>query len=201
MGLLSSVGKILGKAAPFAAVIPGIGAPLSAGMSFLSGMSGDVSDDLLGAGLDYYSSAHANKQNAAEAQRNRDFQLMMSSTAYQRQAADLKAAGYNPILGAYQGSGASTGGGSQAVMQPRTARLSAHMALASQAATIDNIRASTAKTAAEAKVIEASSPWNTLKGRVTGALERSVGSVDKAIGTIGGTAKKIFNWFPGPKLK
>lgn len=36
--------------------------------------------------------------NAMEAQKNRDFQLMMSNTAFQRQAEDLEQAGFNPAL-------------------------------------------------------------------------------------------------------
>ncbi|QCS36642.1 minor capsid protein [Capybara microvirus Cap3_SP_554] len=39
-----------------------------------------------------------NAFNAAEASKVRDWEKMMSDTSYQRQAADLKAAGYNPAL-------------------------------------------------------------------------------------------------------
>lgn len=52
--------------------------------------------------------------NSAEAQKNRDWQQMMSNTAHQREVADLQAAGLNPILSASGGNGAAVTSGATA---------------------------------------------------------------------------------------
>lgn len=51
--------------------------------------------------------------NSEEAQKSRDYQTEMSNSAYQRQRADLEAAGYNPLLAINSG-GASTPSGATA---------------------------------------------------------------------------------------
>lgn len=66
-------------------------------------------DDLIAGGINLIGQAGQNRWSARQAQKEMDFQERMSSTAHQREVADLRKAGLNPILSA--NAGASTPGG------------------------------------------------------------------------------------------
>lgn len=67
---------------------------LAGGISSAAGLVGQGVSAGVNTGLQKDSQAF----NSLEAQKNRDFQKEMSSSAYQRQVADMKKAGLNPAL-------------------------------------------------------------------------------------------------------
>lgn len=87
---------------------------ISGGASLLGGMMGQSGQ----AATNAQQLSMFNQQmnfNSAEAQKNRDFQQEMSSTAYQRSMADMRAAGLNPILAAGMGGASTPSGGAGSI--------------------------------------------------------------------------------------
>lgn len=80
-------------------------------MGFWSALTGGQGA-LLGGALGGLGQIFANKETSRSTARQMEFQERMSNTAHQRQIADLKAAGLNPILSAKLGGASSPAGAS-----------------------------------------------------------------------------------------
>lgn len=93
-------------------------------MSWLGDTLKGAAGSIIGGFLGFGGARETNQANAktaalqmefesGQAQLNRDFQERLSGTAHQREVADLRAAGLNPILSGTGGAGASTPSGSK----------------------------------------------------------------------------------------
>lgn len=150
-------GKVLGGSAIGAKIGAGIGRVVHGAGKFLGGGASSAKslmspEILAGIGGDIYSARQM--ENASKDQMA--FQERMSSTAHQREVADYKAAGLNPILSATGGGGASTPAGAEYGVPDYGARLSSALQLKLQKSQIENVNAQTQNTNAQtAQTIQA----------------------------------------------
>jgi len=143
MGLLDTIGSV-------AKTVGGVFSPIA---------------PIIGGALSYFGGKEQNVASAQAAQKQMDFQREASDTSYQRQIADLKAAGINPMLVAKLGGASTPAGAMPQYVNPGAAGAQAFSAAqssgaaAQQAQTSENlsepqmanVRAMTAKITEEIK--------------------------------------------------
>jgi len=97
-------------------------------------MSFDPTGAAAGAASNIGGSVVSGLFSSRQAKKQMEFQERMSSTAHQREVADLRAAGLNPILSGTGGMGATSAAGAAAQMPPMDPVAGANSALAQQQA-------------------------------------------------------------------
>jgi len=147
------------------------------------------------------SAKHINERQIQLAQEQMGFQERMSNTAHQREVADLRAAGLNPILSANHGGSSTPAGAMPVLHQERSGTTANKIAMAQSAASLRQMAASTMSEIQKGRLLGAEAQSAEAAARV----DRRISEIDEQIysGRFGKAARwaekltKPFNGFLG----
>jgi len=152
---------------------------LFGGGGFLSKMGNVALSGVPGIGQ-YFGAQDTNAANVQMAREQMQFQERMSNTAYQRQTADMEAAGINPLIAMSEG-GASTPSGALARLEnPAEGVAEAAAGSVKQFADLMKTVADTKYTNAQTTKLESEQPQRTIKGRLWDAGNKAMDFGEKA---------------------
>lgn len=141
--------------------------------------------DIIGGSMASSAQAYANRTNIKNAREQREWEANMANTAVQRRRADIEKAGFNPVLAA-TGAGAATPSVSTPTVEPtvRPGQYNLGNALM-QREQLQNMRAGTAKLAAEAReaVVRAKSmeTWGEFEAETKAKMNAALLDIQKGI--------------------
>jgi len=161
-------------------------------MDWFSGITG-LAGDVFSSALSYKGASEANRANTALAREQMAFQERMSSTAHQREVADLRAANLNPVLSAKYGGASTPSGAMPTIQNPHANTRIRGIELATAMANNELTKSEARGAKADAEIKEQESRMRTKEpvGKALEWLRLFQNSAGSLVGTVGNLIPQV----------